>query len=325
MHYFYCIFEGIKEWPLRRFTAMLEQHCLTEKPTLPSITKMAPALLRKFLEKSSQRTDYEKLPSLSGSTKSLQTIVTKNAVTGTSKESSDAENKDDNEDDIKTICIQLCPHETLSFERMKRIVHLPFFKCSGDKIGAFTKAPSPHHVPSKAGTYRCKPYPKSFSSLKANGYYRYQQGYEGGYEGLILCIDWSMNFDDHMDLVGSVSEIQRLLDALEIHLCQHTTLSDLRIATKLYRFCHSNRLAGDPVEAYEEAHRARRVDGCKKCHTTFEMFQDENACHIQVKRYLGKGISAYERRWLAQCGERRRRLRSLGVAALQSCRYAFGT
>ena len=39
-----------------------------------------------------------------------------------------------------------------------------------------------------------------------------------------------MSFDDHKNIAGSVSDLQRFLDTLmNIRLCQHTEMSDLRI------------------------------------------------------------------------------------------------
>ena len=286
---------------------------------------MAPALLKKLFKRSSQDTDYERLLSPSLSARSSEKVVTKNLDTGgTSKKPTSAENKDKNKHDIKTCSVQICPHETLSFERMKRIVNLPNFKPRGrDKIGAFTKAPSLYHVPSSAGNYCCKPYPKDFSSLKAKGYYKYQLGWEIDYSGLILCVDWSMNLDEHKDFTGSVSVLQKFLNVLDIHLCHHITMGDSTIAAELFRFCNPSRVEGDPVEAYEEAHRGRSAHRCTNCHTIFETYQEEEgeACHILVKKYLGHGTSIYEGQWLAQCGEEgKHRLRRLGAAALRGWR-----
>lgn len=108
-------------------------------------------------------------------------------------------------------------------------------KYSGDKIDAFTNAAGPHHVLSEAGTHLSKAYPVRFSSLKANSFYEYQQGYEENYDGLLLCIHWTMNFHVHMDIAGSVSDLQIRLDTLDIHGCRHATLGDLRIVAKSYR------------------------------------------------------------------------------------------
>ena len=282
---------------------------------------MAPALFKKFFERSSQRTEYEKLVLSNPSARSSETVVNNYLDTGTSKKPTQAENKDSNKHDIKTCSVQICPHETLPFERMKRIAHLPNFKYARDKIGAFTKAPGHHHVLSSGGIYRCKPYPKDFSSLKGEGYYKYQRSFGGGYDGLVLWIDWSMKLDEHKGFTGSVSELQRFLDVLDIHICQHITMSDLQIAAELFELCNPSCVEDDPVEAYEEAHRARWASQCTRCHTTFETCQKGEACHILVKRYLGQGGSIYEGRWLAQCGEGKHRLRSFGAAALQSLRH----
>ena len=283
---------------------------------------MAPALLKKLFGRSSKPTDHERLlaPSLSAS--SSEKVVTKKLDTGTS-ETTSTEDKDKNKHDIKTCSVQICPHEALSFERMKRIVNLPRFKYYGrNRIGAFTQASSHHHVPCSEGTYRCKPYPKDFSSLKAKGSYNYQMCWDGGYAGLVLSVDWSMNLDEHTAFTGSVPQLQNFLNALDIHLCQHITMGTSIIANELFALCNPSRVGGDPVEAYEKAHRAERGHQCMRCPTEFETYQEEEKCHILVKRYLGQGTSIYDGRWLAQCGEGNHRLRSLGVAALQSLKGA---
>lgn len=281
---------------------------------------MAPTLLRKLFDKRPQRTDHEEILPLSHSSRSSHTLVTEGSDTDVHEKPSSAKEESHKKRDIKTSCVQICPHETLSFERIKRIVRIPYFKDSGDVIDAFTNTPSLYHVPSIARTHLCKPDPKGFSSLKANSFYKYQRAYEGRNGGLVLYVHWTMRFDDHRDIAGSVLDLQRFLDTLDIRLCQHTKMSDLRITAKLYKLCNPSRPAPDPVEAYEEMHRDRKREGCQGCHTTFNTYKDGNVCHILVKRYLGKGSSLYEKRWLAQCGEEKHRLRTFGAAALQSWR-----
>ena len=130
-----------------------------------------------------------------------------------------------------------------------------------------------------------------------------------------------MSFGDHKDIAGSVSDLQRFLDTLDIRFCQHTKMNDLRVAAKLYRLCNPSCPAQDPVDTYEEAHRGCIAKGCKRCPTTFETYKEGGVCHVLVKRHLGQGASVYEKRWLAQCGEKKKhRLRSFGVAALQRWR-----
>ena len=214
---------------------------------------MAPAFFTKLFVKSPQSANYEKLLTPSQSTRSSQTLDSKKSDAATHKNPSITEDEDHNRHTIKTSCVQICPHETLSFERTKRIVHLPYFKYSGNKIGAFTESPGPHHVRSSAGIYRFKPYPKTFNSLKATAFYKYQRGFEESYDGLVLCLDWSMKLDEHREFTGSVEELQRFLNLLEIQLCQHIRISDARIAARFYKFRNRGRRAGDPVEAYEEA------------------------------------------------------------------------
>lgn len=273
---------------------------------------MAPTLLKKLSDKISQHTDYKELLQSSTSSKIL---VIEGLDPNTYERPSSAAGKSHNKHESKTSCVRICPHESLSFKRMKRIVYLPWLKFTGDRISAFTHNPS--HMSPVAGIILCKPYPNSFSSLRADSYYKYQRGLAGSYDGLMLCVCWTMSFDDHMSIAGSISDLRTFLDKLDIHLCPHTKMS--RLAANLHRLCNPPSPAQDVV-AYEEEHRSRIIDGCRGCHTTFHTYKEGSTCHILVKRYLGKGDSAYEKRWLAQCGGQKHRLRSLGVAALQRLR-----
>lgn len=194
----------------------------------PSVAKMALILLKRMFDKRPQSTKYEKLLSNPELQKPGDIRDWRLGCRYLRDESHDKQNTKDR-------WFQICPHETQSFRRMKRIVHLLSIKYSGDKIDAFTNAAGPHHVLSEAGTHLSKAYPVRFSSLKANSFYEYQQGYEENYDGLLLCIHWTMNFHVHMDIAGSVSDLQIRLDTLDIHGCRHATLGDLRIVAKSYR------------------------------------------------------------------------------------------
>ena len=137
-----------------------------------------------------------------------------------------------------------------------------------------------------------------------------------------------MLFDDHMGIASSFIEFQCFLDALDIYLCQHTRMSDLKIAAKLYKiysFHNHTGAARDALEAYVGGHCACNVERCAECQSLFKVNEEAGGrCHILVKRYLGSGNSAYDKSWLAQCGEEKHRLRSLGAAAVQGLKRGFG-
>lgn len=249
--------------------------------------------------------------------------MTEGSETGTYRKPPSTESDDRDTYDIMTSSIQICPHETLSFERVKRIVRLPHFKYNGDEIDAFTDAPGHYHVFAKEEGYQCKPCPEVFESLKAEAFYRYHWSVDSHFDGLILCVDWTMSFDDHMDVAGSFSDFQRFLAPLEIEICQHQRMSDANIAGKLYRLCKLGGPTGDPVEAYEEMQR-RMAYKCARCNTSYETYKDGESCHVLVRRCLGKGKSVYERGWLDQCGDGKHTLRSFGVAAMEGLDRSFG-
>lgn len=89
------------------------------------VTKMAPNLLKKLFDKVSPRADYEKFLPPTRSSISSATLVRKGSDTDTDEKPSNFEKKSHQRHDIKTSCVQICPHKPLSFELMKRIVHIP--------------------------------------------------------------------------------------------------------------------------------------------------------------------------------------------------------
>lgn len=260
------------------FSATSEQYSLTKESGAPSITKMAAKMLRINFDKPPQCTDHEKLHPPTQSSRSSIALVTKGSDASTYPKLSSAEEKSHHRRDMKTSCVQICPHETLSFERMKRIAHLPHFKDSGDNIDAFTKSPAPYHLSTMAGTHLCKPHPNDFSSLKSSGFYKYQRGDEGSYDGLMLCVCWTMSLADTRDFAGSISGFQRFLDTLDIRLCQHTKMSDSKIAVRVHRLCDPSRPPRDPVEVYEEGYRGCITEKCKGCHTTSRIYRERKVC-----------------------------------------------
>ena len=286
---------------------------------------MAPALLKKLFERSPQSRDNEKRRLLTQQQRNEQTDLKDDSNIGNQKSFSSAKTEKRKKDDSEPSYVQICPHETLSFERVKRIMNLPNFQREWPraKVGAFTSVPGHHHVLSEEGDLVCKPYRDTFKSLEARGYYRYVESHCGTTDGFMLCVDWTMEVDHLMDTItDSLTDLQSFLDTLDINLCQHVKLGDCRITTKLYNFCNEYRPIQDPVEAYIGRRIGDQME-CRKCYTTFDIREEGDVFRITVKRYMGLGFSAYDHRWLIQCGEERHTLKSIGVAAKQSWNYGM--
>lgn len=280
---------------------------------------MAPALLRKLFDKPPPREDHDQLLTSGQSPETSREPVTKVSETGTDREPSSTRNDDRNISDITKCSIQICPHETLSFERMKRILGLPNFKYNRKEICAFTNVSGHYQVLSKEETYQCRPRLEVCRSLKADAFCTYNRNLDGGLRDLIVTIDWTMKLDAHMDVAGSLPDMQRFLDRFHIELCRHMFMSHPKIATKLLRLCNPEAPVEEPVEGYEEMQR-RRAEKCPGCNTTYDVYKDEESYHVLIKRYLGPGKSAYYKGWLDQCGEKGHALRSFGAATMDFLR-----
>lgn len=134
--------------------------------------------------------------------------------------------------------VQLCPHETLSFERVQRILALPGFKSSGkriDALGAIT-VNEEHSKADRQSHFMCHPCkkgPRPVDYPKGNFNLRFVTG--DPYQGLELFIEWELEFfgQDHFRSRARLTHNMR--NCGNIYLCPHTKLNDPRIMDRLYR------------------------------------------------------------------------------------------
>ncbi|MCJ1457813.1 hypothetical protein MMC28_008182 [Mycoblastus sanguinarius] len=194
--------------------------------------------------------------------------------------------------------VRLCPHETLAFERLHHIAHMPGFRGYDKGIDAFTAVPNPYHnvLSSRESFCRlnarlCKPDPEI-------GVVEGSSNYEHVHM-LKLYVNWKINFEAHPHLCESAASIQRFLDTSDVWLCPHRKLSDGRIAQKLFYIMEPSRRPVDPIDRFEA--NVEIVKKCGYCETEIEVQGEGRICQEKVARILGKGESSKDRRWLAQC------------------------
>lgn len=126
------------------------------------------------------------------------------------------------------LCVPICPHETMSFERYQRI-HKLENSSGGFTIEAISGVPTGYHSITTTGAKSiqiCRPASNGFENsgraniLEGKGHIYESFGY------LNLGMQWTIDLTYHQHLFDSYKSVQDLLDPYRVSLCPHRTLSD---------------------------------------------------------------------------------------------------
>lgn len=198
-------------------------------------------------------------------------------------------------------CVQVCPHQVLSFERFQRIMSLPGFKGSVKKLDALMAGPD--HVDFFSSTnWLCKPRPISFNGLETYSDYCCSSS-----QHLILTTRWLLPKSIPQSHSSSRSELQGFLRNWDIKLCPHKGFDDPWVVEVLYRMAHPKERLADPLDQWEaDAEYAINANGscearCQHCSINYRTISSTPFATLYVTRDLGKGISPLDPVWLAQC------------------------
>ena len=211
--------------------------------------------------------------------------------------------------------VQICPHETLSFDRIQRLTNLPNFKLNGKKIDALTPTSEHHHrghdKDTKEAQDSCKPlgynistasgYSDIVASLKGFGTYVWKSS--GPVPGILLSFHWEMRcLDSGKVKCDSPTELQAFLKKTKIQLCPHKNISDIDVVNGIYGIVNPLGKPIDPIDRY----MAKEVGyDCERCGTRIKVYKRKNGsertCRVDTKRFLGKAEAKEDSVWLAQC------------------------
>ena len=125
-------------------------------------------------------------------------------------------------------CVWICPHETLSFQRLQRILNLPGFRWTG--MEALSAVPTPYHDAITTGSKPsqiCRPHPVSSEPQCAEGQAEYD--YNKVHEYMKLKTHWRIDFTRYQHLFDSYKSVQYLLTRSNVWLCPHRRLGDLNV------------------------------------------------------------------------------------------------
>ena len=214
----------------------------------------------------------------------------------------------------RRLVVQLCPHETLSFERMQRVLNLPDFKESRKAIDALGATAVPQHTRRQRDSLRRCNLPHKENYVGTGGYvqlrYVSTEIHLGkdlmGYSGLELSISWTLYPILFTNPSSSKKSLKLNLGKFSLSICPHHAVNDSAIVGLIHKVMHPDDLLMDPIDEWlakvaPERHGKPYKHACTQCATVCEISGTKSNPTLQIKRYLGKGTSANDPVWEAQC------------------------
>lgn len=162
------------------------------------------------------------------------------------------------------LCVPICPHETMSFDRYQRIHKLENFS-GGFTIEAVSGVPTGYHSITTTGAKPfqiCRPTSNGFESSGRANILEGKGHIIGFFGNLELEMQWTIDLTYHQHLFDSYKSVQYLLNPYSVSLCPHRTLSDPEVAKKVLSLLDPRTRTPDPIDRYEEH---RRLKTCKDC------------------------------------------------------------
>ncbi|KAL2042040.1 hypothetical protein N7G274_005228 [Stereocaulon virgatum] len=158
----------------------------------------------------------------------------------------------------RRLVVQLCPHETLSFERMQRILNLPDFKESRKAIDALGATAVPQHTRRQQDSLRRCNLSCKGSYLGTSGYvqlrYVSTEIHLGkdltGYSGLELSNSWTLYPILFTNPTSSKSSLKLTLDKTGLSICPHHAVNDPAIVDLIHKVMHPGDLLMDPIDEW---------------------------------------------------------------------------
>ncbi|KAL9628670.1 MAG: hypothetical protein Q9164_007181 [Protoblastenia rupestris] len=207
--------------------------------------------------------------------------------------------------------VRICPHQTLTFDRLQRIAGLPGIK-DGKHLDAIMPVSTPHHDQKPDNFRECKMRPNNHDGPQSRIWYEYDENSRipGVGAGVSMCTAWIFRIQKPSEDKRRLSkqDISAYLAQGGIGLCPHTNLNDTWVTSAVYGIIYPGHRYDDPIEQYL-ADRTEDDDfkQCQRCCTTYlvshrETLDDEwIVINVLVHRFLGQGKSSDESVWQNQC------------------------
>ena len=196
--------------------------------------------------------------------------------------------------------VQLCPHDTLAFERAKRLAD---FIGGGRRSQSHPALLSDRNGDHSAGPYRlCKPVPGFPKLIRGDIQYHVFTPEFFNLKGLFVTSTWVINLRHLKELEINMEDFRDLLSQSRIELCAHQKLVDPWAFGEIYQMANSSKGEAQPSARFGEEERLTPSNlTCEQCHTKIKIYDRGYSIDTQAVRYLGKGKSETDPLWLAQC------------------------
>ncbi|KAL9136121.1 MAG: hypothetical protein Q9175_002672 [Cornicularia normoerica] len=193
-------------------------------------------------------------------------------------------------------CLQICPHQAVSFEDLKEAISSAAIKDTRETIDALTLHCQEHRRQSDpaAGDARnvCVSSP---GFLRGFGTYSYENpGVSGCTPRVVLSFNWDLGcLDGVRGQVETAAELQQFLSADGIWLCPHKRVNDSDIVNAIYGFV-------------KRPSRREVRTGCGRCETEIKIVAtkvgNDETCRVITERSLGTLEKPDCPVWHTQCG-----------------------
>ena len=196
--------------------------------------------------------------------------------------------------------VQLCPHDTLPFERARRLAD--FIAC-GRRSRSHPALLSDRNGDHSAGPYRvCKPVPGFPNLIRGDIQYHILTPEFCNLKGLFVASTWVINLHHLKELENDKEGFQDLLSQSRIELCAHQKLVDPWAFGEICRIAISSKGEALPSARCGREERPSPSNlTCEQCATKIKIYDRGISIDVQAVRYLGKGKSEMDPLWLAQC------------------------
>ena len=192
--------------------------------------------------------------------------------------------------------LQICPHETISFEELQKVTSPSIVPQNGGTKDALTVHCHEHRRQfdpiTKDSRLFCTSSP---GLLRGSGTFSYESSKDPSHTPcVILLFHWDLGaLDGIRAQVETAAELQQFLGADAIRLCPHKMISDSDIINAVFGF----------VKRPSEAEVSTCCDFCDtEIKILMKMEDCDEMCRVTIRRCLGTAEKADDPKWLSQCG-----------------------
>ena len=196
--------------------------------------------------------------------------------------------------------VQLCPHDTLRFERARRLAD---FIGRGSRPRSHPALLFGRNGDHSAGPQRlCKPVPGSPNLIRGDIQYHSSSPEYSYLRGLFVASTWVINLLDLEELEYNKKGFHDLLSQSRIELCPHQRLVDPGAFGEICKIAFPSKYGVQSSARCGEEERPRGSKlKCGRCATTIRIHDREFSIEIKVVRYLGKVKTEMDQLWWTQC------------------------